>query len=278
MIHYMKVCANFFSLLIPFLLVQSLTYSQSQTRTFDRVEPSNWWIGMKNSELQILFYKHDADISNYEASINYPGISIKEKIKVENSHYLFLKLQLSADAKAGALPIQFKSGKKSFVYPYELKNKSTATNRTQGFNSSDVLYLIMPDRFANGDVKNDSLPGFYEGVHRERPFGRHGGDLKGISDHLDFIQELGVTALWLNPILENNQKRESYHGYAITDLYKVDARFGSNEEYASLIEKCHAHGIKMIQDMVINHIGNQNWLVLDSPETNWIHQFPEFTR
>ncbi len=251
--------------------------AQSQSN-FDRVEPAFWWVGMKNTELQILFYNNHTDITNYDASINYTGVTIKEKIKVENPHYFFLKLQVSRETKSGTMPIQFKSGKKTFVYSYELKNKSTATNRIQGFNSSDVMYLIMPDRFANGDVKNDTLPGFYEGVHREKPFGRHGGDLKGISDHLDYIQELGVTALWLNPVLENNQKRESYHGYAITDLYKIDARFGSNQEYLALIEKCHARGIKMIQDMVMNHIGNQHWLVLDLPEKNWIHQFPEFTR
>lgn len=274
----MKEHFKFFLFLCFIVMAPSDSRAQNESKTFERIEPAFWWVGMKNTELQILFYNGHADFSGYEASITYPGVSLKEKIKVENSHYLFLKLQIGTEAKAGVLPIQFKSGKKSFVYSYELKNKSTATNRIQGFNSSDVLYLIMPDRFANGDVKNDSLPGFYEGVHRERPFGRHGGDLKGISDHLDYIQDLGVTALWLNPVLENNQKRESYHGYAITDLFKIDQRFGSNEEYVSLIEKCHAHGIKMIQDMVINHIGNQNWLVLDSPEKNWIHQFPEFTR
>ncbi|HEV8513896.1 MAG TPA: glycoside hydrolase family 13 protein [Cyclobacteriaceae bacterium] len=266
-------------LTLAFLIILLSFGSNAQTKSdFDRVEPAFWWVGMKNTELQILFYNNHADISNYEASINNPGVSIKEKIKVENTHYLFLNLQVSREAKAGLIPIQFKSGKKSFTYSYELKNKSTAANRIQGFNSSDVMYLIMPDRFANGDVKNDTLPGFYEGVHREKPFGRHGGDLKGISDHLDYIQDLGVTSIWINPILENNQKRESYHGYAITDLYKVDKRYGSNEEYLALIEKCHARGLKMIQDMVMNHIGNQHWLVLDAPEKNWIHQFPEFTR
>ncbi len=266
-----------FAFTIIFSISLGLSQSNAQS-TFDRVEPAFWWVGMKDTELQILFYNHDANLSDYNASINYTGVSILEKIKVENPHYLFLKLKVSSTAKAGTLSIQFKSDKKSFAYSYELKNKSTATNRIQGFNSSDVVYLIMPDRFANGDVKNDTLPGFYQGTHREKPFGRHGGDLKGISDHLNYIKELGVTAIWLNPVLENNQKRESYHGYAITDLYKVDARFGSNEEYISLIEKCHANGIKMIQDIVINHIGNMNWLVLDLPEKNWIHQFPEFTR
>ena len=252
--------------------------AQKVESNFDRVDPAFWWVGMKNTDLQILFYNGHLDIGNYEASVNYPGVSVKEKIKVENPHYLFLTLQVSPSTTAGVMSIQFKAGKKSFSYSYELKNKSTAANRIQGFNARDVLYLIMPDRFANGDTKNDTLRGFYEGVHREKPFGRHGGDLKGIAEHLDYIQELGVTALWLNPVLENNQKRESYHGYAITDLYKIDQRFGSNEEYVSLIEKCHARGIKMIQDMVINHIGNQHWLVLDPPEKNWIHQFPEFTR
>ena len=121
----------------------------------------------------------------------------------------------------------------------------------------------MPDRFANGDIKNDSLPGMLEGVHRDKPEGRHGGDLKGISDHLDYIKDLGVTAIWLNPVLENNQPRSSYHGYAITDLYQIDRRFGSNEDYLAFINKSHQLGLKVIQDMVMNHIGNYHWLFKD---------------
>ncbi|MBS1559657.1 MAG: glycoside hydrolase family 13 protein [Bacteroidetes bacterium] len=266
-------------LLALFLMPSFFLIAQKKIKPeFERVEPAFWWVGMKNTELQILFYNREANLGSYEASLNYAGVSIKKKINVENPHYLFLKLEVSPSAQAGIVPIQFKAGKKSFTYSYELKNKSAATTRAQGFTASDVLYLIMPDRFANGDIKNDSLPGFYQGVHRHESFGRHGGDLKGISDHLDFISELGVTTLWLNPILENNQKRESYHGYAITDFYKVDARFGSNEEYVALIEKCHARGMKMVQDMVINHMGNYNWLMLDLPEKDWVHQFPEFTR
>ncbi|MBI1769372.1 MAG: glycoside hydrolase family 13 protein [Bacteroidetes bacterium] len=256
-----------------------VVYSQQQQQqNFDRVEPPNWWVGMKTKELQLLFYHHDINIAGYEATISYPGVELKEKIKVENPHYLFLKLQIREAAKAGTVPIQFKSGKKSFVHSYELKNKSASANRAQGFNSSDVIYLIFPDRFANGDLKNDTLPGFYQGTHREQPYGRHGGDLKGIADHLNYIKDLGMTAIWINPVLENNQRRESYHGYAITDLYKVDQRFGTNEEYVSLIEKAHQSGIKIIQDMVMNHIGNEHWLMKDLPEKNWIHQFPEFTR
>jgi glycosidase len=136
----------------------------------------------------------------------------------------------------------------------------------------------MPDRFANGDVKNDSLPGMLEGVHREKGESRHGGDLKGIADHLNYIHDLGVTGIWLNPVLENNQKRSSYHGYAITDLYNVDRRFGGNAAYLDFIDKSHQMGLKVIQDMVMNHIGNDHWLMHDLPEKSWINQWPEFTR
>ena len=261
------------------LFVPFISFSQKkQQSAFDKVEPSNWWVGMKNSELQILFYKHDADISAYEVSLNYAGVSLKEKIKVENPHYIFLKLVVAENAKAGIVPIQFKAGKKSFVYNYELKNKSIDKNRAQGFNTSDVIYMIFPDRFANGDLKNDTLPNFYEGTHRDKPYSRHGGDLKGISNHLSYLQNLGVTALWINPVLENNQKHSSYHGYSITDLYNVDKRFGTNEEYVALINQAHQSGMKIIQDMVMNHIGSYHWLFRDLPEKSWVHQFPEFTR
>jgi glycosidase len=233
---------------------------------------------MKNSALQILFYKHDTNIADYDVSVNYNGVSVIEKIKTENPHYLFLKLKISATAKAGTVPIQFKSAKKSFTYSYELKNKSMAANRAQGFNSSDVVYMIFPDRFANGDLKNDSVPGYYEGAHRDKPNSRHGGDLKGISDHLNYVKDLGATAIWFNPVLEDNQRQGSYHGYATTDLYQVDKRFGSNEEYVALIDEAHQLGIKIIQDMVLNHIGSEHWLMKDLPDKNWIHQFAEFTQ
>src|SRR5690606_2344534 len=127
-----------------------------------------------------------------------------------------------------------------------------------------------------GDVRNDSLPGMLEGVHREKPESRHGGDLQGISQHLDYFKDLGVTALWLNPVLENNQPYSSYHGYAITDLYRIDRRFGSNDQYVDFVNRCHDLGLKVIQDMVMNHIGSYHWLVQDLPDKDWIHQFPEF--
>lgn len=263
---------------LVFLFVISNAFAQPKLKGFDHVEPPFWWIGMKNSSLQVLFHHKTINIADYKAEVKYEGVTLKETTKVENPHYLFLTLEISPLAKAGKIAITFTSGRNTFTYQYELKNKQTPQNRIQGFNSSDVVYLIMPDRFANGDPKNDSIPGMFEGAHRSKPEARHGGDLKGISDHLDYIKELGVTAIWLNPVLENNQKKSSYHGYAITDLYNVDKRFGGNEAYLSFINKSHQIGLKVIQDMVMNHIGNDHWLMHDLPEKNWIHQFPEFTR
>ena len=271
----------FFILFISFSLNASVSVqvrAQKNSNEFTHVEPSFWWVGMKNPALQILLHNPKININEYKVSVSYQGVSLKESLAVENPHYLFLSLEVSPSAKAGKIPIQFATGRKTFTYHYELKNKSTEKNRIQGFNSSDVVYLIMPDRFANGDTKNDSIPGMLEGVHREKGGERHGGDLKGIQERLDYIKDLGVTALWLNPVLENNQKRSSYHGYAITDLYNVDRRFGGNEAYLSLIDKSHQMGLKVIQDMVMNHIGIDHWLMHDPPAEDWVHRFPEFTR
>ncbi len=245
---------------------------------FTHVEPPNWWVGMKTKSIQILFHNDKIDLTAYSPEVSYAGVSLKDIRKVGNPHFLFLTVEFSDAAKPGQIPFTFVSGKTKFTYNYELKAKSTETNRIQGFNSSDVVYLIMPDRFSNGDAKNDSIAGMPEGVNRNKGEARHGGDLKGITNHLDYIKDLGVTAIWLNPVLENKQKRSSYHGYAITDLYHVDKRFGGNADYLTFIDKSHSMGLKVIQDMVMNHIGNDHWLMHDMPEKNWVHQFPEFTR
>lgn len=276
----MKKNNFFFKTAIVLLCSWLVTPSFAQTKQpdFTHVEPPFWWTGMKSNQLQILFHNKDIDVSAYAVDIKYDGIALQEIKKVENPHYLFLTLTISPSAKAGKIPIRFTAGKRSFTYNYELRSKSGTSGRIQGFNSSDVIYLIMPDRFSNGDPKNDSIPGMVEATHRDKPEARHGGDLKGITDHLNYIKELGVTAIWLNPVLENNQKRSSYHGYAITDLYQTDKRFGGNEAYLEFINKSHQIGLKVIQDMVINHIGNDHWLMHDLPEKDWVHQFPEFTR
>ena len=264
--------------LLFLLLSSTFLFAQKTAKpVFQHVEPAFWWTGMKNPEVQILFHKPDDDLTQYFVSADYPGIRIRNVRKVENPHFLFITLSLSPEAKPGLIPLTFTHHKnKKFVFNYEIRQKSAATNRAAGFSSKDVLYLVMPDRFANGDTGNDTLPGLFEGTHREQPFGRHGGDLKGISDHLDYIKNLGITTLWLNPVLENNQKRESYHGYAITDFYQIDRRFGSNADYVNLVEKCHQSGLKVVQDMVANHLGDQHWLMHDLPEKSWIHYYPDF--
>jgi neopullulanase len=267
-------------LILPALLILfSFSFAQKkQTPSFHHVEPPFWFVGMKNSTVQILFHNKEVNIGDLQVQTNYKGVTVKEVTKVENPHYVFVTVEIGKDAVAGSVPFTFTGGKKPFSYNYELRNKGGLTNRIQGFNSSDVVYLIMPDRFANGDTSNDTVAGMLEPANRANDEGRHGGDLQGITNHLDYIKELGVTAIWLNPVLENNQKKSSYHGYAITDLYNVDKRFGGNEAYLSFINKSHAYGLKVIQDMVMNHIGNDHWLMHDLPEKNWVHQFPEFTR
>lgn len=263
------------------LIVLTVTGSAAQKRKpeplFHHVEPPFWWTSMKNRSLQLLLHNGNVNIADYSVTVNYPGVTLAEVRKTANPHYLFLYLQLAADVKPGMIPMEFGLGKKTFKFAYELKDKPTRSPLPPP-DASDAVYLLMPDRFANGDVTNDSIPGMFEGAHRDKPHGRHGGDLKGIGDHLSYFRDLGVTALWLNPVLENNQPQWSYHGYAITDLYKVDARFGSNEEYRRLIEQGHNQGIKMIQDMVMNHVGNQAYFVKDLPDRDWLHNFPEFTR
>jgi neopullulanase len=258
------------------LLILSGSFCHAQH--FDHVEPPFWWVGMKNQQLQILFYNHDEDLSGFKVDIQYPGVQITEITKVGNEHYLFVTVQISESAKAGTLPVRFASGKKEFTYQYRLLNKTVSTSRHQGFTSADVIYLIMPDRFSNGDRLNDNAKGMYEISDRSNGEGRHGGDLKGIINHLDYLKDLGVTTLWLTPVLENNQKRTSYHGYSITDHYNVDQRFGGNDTYIEFVRAAHAHGLKVVKDMVMNHMGSEHWLNKDLPDNEWVHQFPQFTR
>jgi glycosidase len=240
------------------------------------LEPAFWWVGMKNTELQLLV--HGKNISQTQVSLQYEGVKIKEKISVENPNYLFVTLEISPNTKAGIVPITFTEGKKTYTHNYELKNKSTAKNRNQGFSNADMMYLIMPDRFANGEVSNDVIAGMPDKFDRKNGDARHGGDLKGITDRLDYLVELGITALWINPVLENNMPAYSYHGYAMTDLYNVDRRFGGNAAYLDLIDKAHAKGIKIVKDMVLNHVGNEHWFIKDLPMSDWVNQHKTFTK
>jgi len=231
-----------------------------------RMEPSFWWTGMKNTELQIMVY--GKDIARSELQFEYPGVRLKEIIRTENPNYLFVYLDIGKEAQSGVMKFIFSEGKNKLTKTYELKPRATTTG-AQGFNTSDVMYLIMPDRFANGDPSNDvwdNVP-----INRNDPVGRHGGDLAGIEQHLDYLHDLGVTAIWLNPVLENKMPDASYHGYAITDFYRIDARFGSNDDYCRLIENAHRKSVKVVMDMIFNHCGSHHWWMNDLPCSNWLN-------
>ena len=254
-----------------FLIVSLITNAAIK---IDRLEPAFWWTGMQNKELQIMVY--GPNIAQCEVSVKYPGITLDRCIKLESPNYLFLYLTLSDNLKPDYFDIYFRQGKQKTKYRYELKARNINPESRKGFSASDVLYLIMPDRFADGDPKTNVIPTmrFPAPVDRNDPNARHGGDLQGIEQHLDYIQNLGVTAIWLNPVLENDMPGGSYHGYATTDYYKVDPRFGTNEYYKHLIEKCHQRGMKVVMDMIFNHCGSEHIWFIDRPSHDWFN-FPD---
>lgn len=234
-----------------------------------KVAPSFWWAGMKNPELQILLYGEELALS--DVSVSGEGIYLKETVRQDNPNYLLLYFDLS-EAKAQTFQILLKSGKKERRISYELKARGRKGEEVKGFTSEDVLYLIMPDRFANGNLENDVVDGMREKkIDRADSFARHGGDIQGISSHLDYIADLGVTAIWLNPTQENDMESGSYHGYAITDYYQIDRRFGSNEDFCALVEKAHEKNLKVVMDMIFNHCGSENYLFKDKPSKDWFN-------
>ena len=241
--------------------------------TLDRVEPGNWWAGMAQTRLQILL--HGDGVGRLSPRIEAGGIRVDEVVRVENPDYLFLYLDL-ANAAAGTYGIDLLDGESVATrFDYVLREREAGSARRAGFDSSDVIYLITPDRFANGDPSNDEVEGYAEGIDRSDKSGRHGGDLQGVIDHLDYIADMGFTAIWLNPVMENNIER-AYHGYATTDFYKVDPRFGSNGLYRELCRLAADRGIKVIQDMIPNHSGLPHWFVQDPPTKDWINFGGEF--
>ena len=244
--------------------------------SIDHVEPPCWWAGMKNNSLQLMI--HGKDIGKTKASLEYNGVKVKNSTST-GADYLFVDLTIGNSAKPGMITIDFKEKDSVLAtYKYELKARLEGSSKRTGFNTSDMMYLIMPDRFANGDPTNDDMLGMLEKADRSNPNGRHGGDIKGISDHLDYLQKLGVTAIWCTPLLENNMPAYSYHGYAITDLYKIDPRFGTNESYREMVNAAHKKGIKVVMDMVFNHFGTNSYWMKDLPQKDWVNQWDGFTR
>lgn len=254
-----------------------LIFSSGQAFSFDirRIEPAHWWIGMKNPGLQILLHGKDVGSCRIGLKAGQSGVKLLGSTKTTNPDYLFVDLEIGRDAKPGNYILVLEKGSERKELAYPLKSRSEMAYGAAGYDASDVLYLIMPDRFSNGNPGNDNPAGYLEKADRKNPSGRHGGDLQGIENRLDYLNKLGVTTLWLNPILENNQPEFSYHGYAITDYYKVDGRFGSLDDYKRLIRACHTSGLKMVQDMVANHIGTEHYWVKSIPDTSWIHHSGE---
>lgn len=237
----------------------------------DRVEPPNWWVGFENPTLQLLI-KHP-NIGSANVNVAYPGVSISKIHKAKSPNYLFVDLDISKNTKAGKFDLVFTlSDGTEKSYTYELKSREKAGKDFEGFNSSDVIYLITPDRYANGNPNNDTFQDLNEKtINRKDDYARHGGDIQGITAHLDYISDMGFTAIWSSPLLINDMKQGSYHGYAMTDYYKVDPRFGTLAEYRKLADEGRKRGIKLIMDQVANHCGLYHWWMKDLPFEDWLN-------
>ena len=237
----------------------------------EKIEPPFWWSGMEHNKVQLLCY--GKDIAQFEVVAK--GITISEVKKTDNPNYLFVTID-TENIAPGKYDLYFKkNGRVQHTYNYEIKQRRSNSAARKGFDASDAIYLIMPDRFANGDPTNDSTPDTAEKVNRQNPGGRHGGDIQGVIDHLDYIRDLGFTALWSTPMLEDNEPVYSYHTYAQSDYYKIDPRYGSNEDYKRLASEMHKRDMKLIMDYVTNHWGSKHWIIQDLPAKDWIHYWKD---
>ena len=271
----MKKCL--FSIL--FLIIGVLLYGQQVA-----VYPTNWWVGMKWNKVQLMVRGDKIATSvpmlkiGSEGMELAPGISLKKIERVANPNYIFLNVEIADNAQPGFITLPFIT-KKGFKYELKPRRTGNGTQYANGVTSQDLLYLIMPDRFSNGDESNDRIKGMKDqSLCRDTVFDRHGGDLKGIQNHLDYLQDLGVTALWLNPVIENDMPERTEHGYAFTDHYKIERRIGGERAYLDLVDALHAKGMKIIQDAVYNHVGTEHFLFKDQPDSTWFHRWPKFTQ
>jgi neopullulanase len=257
------------------------------------VYPTHWWVGMKMNKIQLMLHSNRPDVfltfDRLSVNSSSPDFKIKKVHKPENRRYLILDAEITPAAKPQTIEISLAGitpGKKTIQFQLKQRSKDDGKTRIQGVTQADFIYLLMPDRFANGDASNDFFADMRDAQHdRNNPFDRHGGDLKGIEDHLDYLKELGVTTLWPTPVVENDMartmeggvSRSTYHGYAFTDQYHIDRRFGGNEAYKQLVNAAHAKGLKFIQDAVYNHVGRDHWSIKDMPMKDWVNQWPTYT-
>lgn len=270
----------------PFLLIFLISamslYVSAQTLDIQRIHPTNWWVGMKNPNVQLLVY--GKGIGTAKVRLKYAGVRLKKVHKVENPNYLLVDLEIFKTAKPGTMRLEFSKGRDKNVQNYILEKKQ---HEPKTINTSDFIYLLMPDRFANGDESNDQFSDMLDkNADKNNPYLRHGGDFQGIINHLDYLQELGVTTLWNTPVVENDTQRKkelhgnmqaAYHGYHFSDHYKIERRFGGREGYKKLSSELHQRGMKLIQDAVYNHVSDDHWMYLDPPTKDWFNTWPAYT-
>ncbi|OQP62541.1 alpha-amylase [Niastella vici] len=276
----MKICCRKLTLIVTCSLLVLQIAAQDSLRVF----PTHWWVGMKNRNLQLIFYNNHKDLAVDKLVVQSgnTAIKIKKVNKVSNRHYLVVDVEIAAGAQPAKYEISFggiiRSEWNHVFYELKPRSKQNGKTRIKGINSSDLIYLIMPDRFSNGDAGNDRIAGLRDqSLDRSDFFKRHGGDLKGIQNHLDYLQQLGVTTLWLNPVLLNDMPDRTEHGYAFTDHYTIDPRLGGATAYHELIDSLHKRGMKIIQDAVYNHVGIEHFLFRDMPDSSWFHWWPVYT-
>jgi glycosidase len=258
------------------LVLASTTQSLSQSI---EIYPPNWWTGMKTNKIQLLLRSPQSDFCTGAFTINHPGIKLTKTHTFENGKYVALNVEIAENASPGTVTINYSKGKKKSAFPWVLKAREgkIGVDYAAGVTSSDFIYLLLPDRFSNGNPANDKIAGMRDQtLNRDSIFYRHGGDLQGVVKHLDYLQQLGVTALWLMPVIENDRTERTEHGYAFTNHYKIDARLGGAEAYKQVSSGLHQRGMKLIQDAVYNHIDIDHFLFRDKPATDWFHQWPSF--
>ena len=266
----------YFVFLTLFLSLSIKTFSQKIS-----LYPTNWWVDMKWNKVQILIYNDVESLKGATVEINYPGVILTKINRLENERYLALDVTILPTAKPGkaSFILKYKNKTETILFPLESKKSGNGKKYAQGVRSSDFIYLLMPDRFSNGDETNDKIAGLKDqSLNRDSMYLRHGGDLQGVINKLDYLKDLGVTTVWLTPVLLNDMSKRTEHGYAITNHYVVDPRLGGNETYKKLSTAIHAKGMKLIQDAVYNHVGSQHFTVLDKPMKNWLHEWPSYTQ
>jgi len=265
-------------LLLLGCLVWLSTAGWAKKPSVDRIDPPFWWVEMEMSTIELLIKGEELG-SITEVTCEEEGLTVKKLDHFSNPNYISVTLEIGRAVKPGTYTLNLVQDKKKFPLEYTLRPRNVNPDEIPGLTSADFIYLIFPDRFSNGDPGNDKVSGMNQTtVERDSSLERHGGDLQGIIDHMDYIRNLGVTALWINPVQENDQPFESYHGYAITDHYLVDPRFGTNELYRDLVKEGEKKKLKTIMDVVYNHWGDQHYLQLDPPDKDWVHQWKEFTK